>query len=281
MRTPSRQPTPLMKTSLPEEIELHRDNMWRREETLKIETVADATRFIEEVGFCAAMTDARKEMPSIYIAVCGRREVQTPRNVQKDVECSAAWVLKDETFARGKMYYGKITKAQSIFVAPRLIPAFNALFGVPKNQEKKVLSPNAQTILKTLRQEWESSSGDLRKESGIADRKDFNKALDELQNRLKVVPSECLYEPKFTYVWTLAEARFPEHLKQKTDREIALTEIARAFLNGAGQTATKTLAQNIGVTPLEANLGFLNLVETGFAAQIEPGVFRLQEIDCK
>lgn len=268
----------LFSVLLPEEIELYRDKMWRREETLKIETVADATKFIGEVGFCAAMTDARKEMPSIYRAVCGRRDVLTPRNVQKDVECSAAWVLKDETFARGKMYYGKITKAQSIFVAPNLIPAFNALFGVSKNQEKERLSPNAQTILKTLRQEWESSSGDLRKESGINDRKDFNKALDELQNRLKVVPSECLYEPKFTYIWTLAEARFPEQLKQKLDRETALTEIARAFLNGAGQTSAKTLAQNIGITALEANLGFLNLVEADFARQIEPGVFRLTKI---
>ena len=52
---------------------------------------------------------------------------------------------------------------------------------------------------------WESSSADLRKAAGIADRAEFNKALDELQNRLKVVPADVLYEPKFTYIWTLAE----------------------------------------------------------------------------
>lgn len=263
---------------LPEEIESHRDKMWRRDETLRIETVADAERFIREVGFCAAMTDARKEMPSIYIAVCGRREVQTPKNVQKDVECSAAWVLKDETFNRGRMYYGKITKAHSIFVAPNLISAFNALFGVSKKGEKEILSANAAIILAALRKEWESSSGDLRKESGVADRKEFNKAMDELQHKLKIVPSECLYEPTFTYVWTLAETRFPAELKEKLTREAALTEIARAYLNGAGQTSSKHLAKIIGVTPLETNLGFLNLVEENFAVQIEPGTFILKQL---
>ncbi len=263
---------------LPEEIELHRDKMWRRDETLRLETVAEAERFIEDVGFCAAMTDARKEMPSIYIAVCGRREVRTPKNVQKDVECSTAWVLKDEVFNRGRVYYGKITKSQSIFVAPRLISAFNALFGVQKTREKKSLSANALIILSTLRKEWESASGDLRKESGVTDRKEFNKAMDELQHKLKVVPSECLYEPTFTYVWTLAEARFPEQLKEKLSRETALTEIARAFLHGAGQTSSRELAKLIGVTPLEINLGFLNLVEEKFAASSESGVYRLNHL---
>lgn len=259
---------------LPEEIEAHRDKYWRRDETLRIETAADAERFVEEVGFCAAMTDARKELPSFYIAVCARREVQTPRNVQKDVECSAAWVLKDEVLRRGRVYYGKIT-GQSIFVAPRLVPAFNAIFGVPKNQEKERLSANAKAILAVLREEWESASADLRNDTGISDRKEFNKAMDELQSRMKVIPSEVLYEPKFTYIWTLAEVRFPDELNQKLDRETALTEIARAFLQGAGQTSSKSLAKNIGITPLEANLGFLNLVEEGFAVQIEGGVFRL------
>lgn len=252
--------------------------MWRRNEDARIETASEAEKFVEAVGFCAAMTDARREMPSIYIAVCARRDVQTPRNVQKDLECSQAWVLKDETFHRGRVYYGKIIKAGSVFVAPRLIAAFNTLFGVPKSQEKERLSPDANTILAVLRQEWEASSGELRAAAKIPDRKNFNKALDELQNRLKVVPSECLYEPKFTYIWTLAEARFPEQLTQKMPRETALTEIARAYLTGAGQTTSKTLAQIIGISALEANLGFLNLVETNFAQQIEPGVFRLTNV---
>ena len=36
---------------LSEQIELHRDHMWRRDEDLRIESAIDAERFIEDVGF--------------------------------------------------------------------------------------------------------------------------------------------------------------------------------------------------------------------------------------
>ena len=35
---------------LPEQIELHRDRMWRRDEDLRIESAIDAERFSEDVG---------------------------------------------------------------------------------------------------------------------------------------------------------------------------------------------------------------------------------------
>ena len=36
---------------LPEQIELHRDRMWRRDEDLRVESALAAERFIEDVGF--------------------------------------------------------------------------------------------------------------------------------------------------------------------------------------------------------------------------------------
>ena len=264
---------------LSEEIENYRDRKWRREEELKIETVADAERFVAEVGFCGGLTDVRTPMPSLYIAVCGRREAFVPRNVQKDVETSLAWTLKDDVLRRGRVFYAKLAKAKSMFVAPRLVPAFNCLFGVPKAEEKEKLSLNARKILEVLRRDWEQASADLRAEAGIADRKIFNKALDELQAKMKVVPCEVLYEPKFTYIWTLAEARFPEELKQKISGETAIKEIAKAFLNAAGEVSSREFARLIGVTPLEANLGFLLLVQDAIARQVEKGVFRLKELN--
>ena len=69
---------------LPEEIEEHRDAHWLRSEPLRVETVEQAERFINEVGFAACMTDRRRPGPSLFIAVCGRRDAVMPRNVQKD-----------------------------------------------------------------------------------------------------------------------------------------------------------------------------------------------------
>ena len=59
----------------------------------------EAERFIEQVGFAACLTDCRRPGPSLYVAVCGRRDAVMPRNVQKDPEASLTWVLKDEIIA--------------------------------------------------------------------------------------------------------------------------------------------------------------------------------------
>ena len=155
-----------MKT-LPEEIEQYRDRKWRREEALKVETAQQVEEMVEDLGFCLGLTDARKSLPSVYIAVCGRRDAHMPRNVQKDPEASAAWVLKDEVIARGRMYYAKLVKGHSMFLAPRMVPYFNAIWGVPKSKEKDELSENARKVLKVLRKEWEMATADLRAECGF------------------------------------------------------------------------------------------------------------------
>jgi hypothetical protein len=116
--------------TIPEEVEAYRDRTWRRMPELRVETAVEAEQLVESLGFCAAMTDARRGGPSLYISVCGRRDAYTPRNVQKDPECSLAWITKDELMRRGRVYYAKLAKGRSTFIARRLIPHFNAVWGV-------------------------------------------------------------------------------------------------------------------------------------------------------
>ena len=265
-----------MKT-LPEEIEQFRDRKWRREEILKIETAPEVEALVEDLGFCLALTDSRTNLPSVYIAVCGRRDAYSPKNVQKDYEMSLAWTLKDEVMRRGKVYYGKLCKGRAMFVAPRLVPFFNAVWGVPKAKEKEVLSETANKVLKVLRKEWESATADLRADAKIEDRAKLTKALDELQRAMKVVPQEVLYQPKFTYIWTLAEARFPKELSKKISREEGLKEIARAYLKMCGTTLRGELAKALGISRKEAGLANHALVDEGFAERLSVGVYRVSE----
>src|SRR4030095_3155229 len=240
--------------ALTEEIEAYRDQMWRRLPELRVETALDAERMVESLGFCSTLTDARRPGPSLYIAVCGRRDAFMPRNVQKDPEASLAWFIKDEVLRRGRVYYAKLVKGKSTFIAPRLIPHFNALWGVPRRKESELLSENALAILKVLRREWEMGTRDLRVESRVADRAKFTRAIDELQRAMKVIPGEVLYEP-FTYIWTLAEGGFPKELSTKVPRRDALREIARAFLGSAGQNVLGELSRVTGLSRPDAGLG--------------------------
>jgi hypothetical protein len=243
---------------------------------MRVEDAVEAEKLIESVGFCAAMTDARRVGPSLYVSVCGRRDAHMPRNVQKDPESSLAWRIKDDVMRRGRIYYAKLAGGRATFFARQLVPHFNALWGVPRRKEREMLTEDARTILRVLRREWEMATADLRHASKISDRAIFTRALDELQRTMKVVPGEVLYEPWFTYIWTLAEGRFADELTIKVSREEALKEVARAFLHGAGMTVRGELARATGLSRPDG-LGNRALVVEDYAARIENGVYVLSD----
>lgn len=263
------------KPQIPADIEDYRDARWRREATRCVGSVPEAERFIEQVGFAACLTDSRRPGPSLYLAVCGRRDAVLPRHVQKDPETSLAWTLKDQMVRRSKLYYAKLARGKAMFIAPRMVPHFFSIWGVRRSEERKRLSPNARAVLKVLRKEWEMASSDLRKESGLTDRAAFTRAMDELQAAMIVVPSEAVYLPKFTYLWTLGIGRFPDALLRRGDRDAALREIARCFLAGAGMTIPGELARVTGLSRPEAGLGNRALVAEGFATSSARGFYEL------
>ena len=260
---------------IPEEIEEFRDERWRREATRQVETALEAERFVEQIGFAACLTDSRRPGPSLYVAVCGRRDAVMPRNVQKDPEASLTWGLKDEIVRRGKVYYAKLARGKTMFLAPRMIPYFHAVWGMRRSEEKRRLSRNARAILHVLRKEWEMGTADLRDESGVKDRTAFTRGMDELQAAMIVVPSEVFYQPKFTYIWTLGVGRFPEALVRRVSRDTALREIARCFLAGAGMTIPGEMARVTGLPRPEAGRGNRALVAEGFALMHAPGLYEL------
>jgi hypothetical protein len=261
---------------IPPDVEEHRDERWCRESTRQVETAVEAERFIEQVGFAACLTDARRPGPSLYVAVCGRRDAVMPRNVQKDPEAALTWTLKDEMVGRGKVYYAKLARGKAMFLAPRMIPHFHAVWGVRRADEPRRLSRDARAILRVLRREWEMGTADLRAESGVPDRRVFTRGLDELQAAMLVVPSQVVYRP-FTYIWTLGVGRFPDALRRRIDREEALAEIARCFLAGARVTFPGELARVTGLSRPEAGRGNRALVAEGYATSPSRGEYRLAD----
>ena len=261
--------------ALPSDIEDYRDTRWWRDPTRSIETAVDAERFVEQVGFAACLTDARRPGPSLYVAVCGRRDAVMPRHVQHDPEASLAWTLKDDLLRRGKVYYAKLAGGRATFIAARMLPYFHAIWGLRRVDEARRLSAPARRILRVLRHEWEMGTADLRAESGVKDRSAFSRALDELQAAMIVIPGDVIYTP-FTYIWTLGVGRFPDGLRRRISRETALREIARCFLTGAGLTVPGELARVTGLSRSDAGLGNRALVAEGFATMQARGTYRLR-----
>jgi hypothetical protein len=264
---------------IPEAVETFRDNHWHRDSVFPIESPAAAERFIERVGFAGCLLDSRRPGPSLYIAVCGRRDAVLPRHVQHDPEASLTWTLKDQIAARGQTYYGKLARGRAMFVAPRMIPYFHAIWGIRRGEESTRLSRPAQAILRVLRHEWEMATADLRTDAKIDNRVEFTRAMDELQSAMIVVPSAVHYVPKFTYIWTLAVGRFPDALRRRVRRQDAVRELARCFLAGAGGTVPGELARVTGLSRQEAGLGNRALVAEGYAVMTAPGCYQLTQLE--
>ena len=59
---------------------------------------------------------------------------------------------QDDLVRRGKVYYGKLVGARTMFVAPRLIRAMPS--GDTPGRRARRLGRPAQAILRVLRREW-------------------------------------------------------------------------------------------------------------------------------
>ena len=174
---------------------------------------------------------------------------------------------------RGRVYYAKLAGGRSMFVAPRLISHFVAVWMPRRKDESGVLSDAARRVLKVLRREHELATADLRAESGVTERATFTRALDELQRQMKVIPQDVIYQPTFSYIWMLAEDRFGEELRKRVTRKTALREIARAYLVGAGMTLLGETARASGLSRVEAGAGNHQLVDEGYAIRVRPGIY--------
>ena len=175
---------------------------------------------------------------------------------------------------RGRVYYAKLAGGRSMFVAPRLVSHFAAAWMPRRKDEPHALSANAERVLKVLRREHELATADLRAESGVNERAAFTRALDELQRAMKVIPQDVIYQP-FSYIWGLAEDRFPEELRKRVTRKTALREIARAYLAGAGMSLLGETARACGLSRVEAGSGNHQLVDEGYAIRIRQGIYAL------
>lgn len=215
-----------------EYLERLRDRTLRRLPSLRVHSAAGALRFINEVGLASLFATRGLNLPCLWVAVCGRREPQFPEHSHHDPEVGLAWDLKDQLPAEGKVFYAKLVRGKPTFVAWDVFPDVYRLFGPKRDYVAEyrdgLLSPPAKVILDALHRRRPQETFELKLATGLArprQRRTFDAAMAELQQKLYVAMSEARYEP-FTYVWDLVAARFPEPVAGARRRR--LREAARA-----------------------------------------------------
>lgn len=237
-----------------EQIEQRRDRTLRRLPALRVQGPGCAVRFINEVGLASLFATRGLHLPCLWVAVCGRRDPQFPHHTHHDPEVGLAWNLKDQLPAAGRVFYAKLIRGKPTFVALDLLADVYRLFGPQRDYVRLyrdgLLSPPAKAILDALHRKRPQETFELKLNTNLArpsQRRVFDNAMTEVQQRLFVAMREVRYEP-FTYVWDLVAARFPTHVAEARRRSprSAACAVATRYLTGVIYAGRRHLASVVG-----------------------------------
>jgi hypothetical protein len=242
-----------------QDVEAWRDRTFRRVPERRVRGERSALQFVDEAGFCFTLSDFGLPVPSLYVAVCGRRRPRWPKHTHHDPEIGLTWNLKDSLPAKRLTYYGKLVKGKPTLVSLGLFPAFCALIREGKGSGDYIvdyrqgrMTRAAVLILEVLNDRGVLATPDLRKAvamHGAERTAEFDRAMAELQRGLWIVKVEEVYDPDFYYRWDLLDNWLPEPLLSARDlgREDAARRLVAAYLKGAAASQTRFLAGLFGL----------------------------------
>jgi hypothetical protein len=226
----------------------------------RVRTVADASRFIERVGYCMLFPALGAALPSLYFAAAGRQHVTW------DKYSVLIWDWKAELPRRRLAFYGKYFKGRGSFISLSQLPYFLAMresvFGENDFEQcyaEGQISADACAIWKVLAEQGACATLGLRHAAKMetpAGNVRFKRAMLGLQRRLIVVHFGAEQE---TESWTsgkfnLTLRAFPMQMKQA--REInckdARAKIADKYLSIYPDAEAMQVARVFGWSKAEA-----------------------------
>jgi hypothetical protein len=202
------------------QIDTIRAGNYRRTKTLRVQTIEQARRFVNDVGFCFFWPIQGVELPNLFHAIAGR--VRDVPNEHNDPDISKCWGWKDQSLGQKRWYYGKLLHKKATMVSMALLPAFYALspnFGSDEDYlqdyEAGLLSFEAKSIFEVLMKSGPMDTVKLRKESRLsaeASKATFERALVELQGTLRILPVGVAEAGawRYAFVYDLVTRHLPD-----------------------------------------------------------------------
>ncbi len=233
-----------------------RDIRWPR----RVNSAADAVRFIDSAGFCLLFPVKNVPLPSLYCAMARGIPVSWDKYTAK------LWEWKDELPLRRRALYTKYFRGRGTFISRAMLPNFLALRGRPARISDYEafyaagrVSHGAYTLWKTLAEHGPLATLELRhacKMDSKAGNTRFKKAILELQGLLVVTHFGAEQE---TEAWAsnrleLIARAFPEEAQQSrgVTPQAARTAIAKKYLEWRADAEPAALARLFGWTRAEA-----------------------------
>jgi hypothetical protein len=265
------------------QIQKRRDERYRLRKTLRLKDADDIRQFVNEVGVCLLFPVQNVEMPNVYQAVAGYAKDMTAKH--DDPAISLTWNTKDRSLDQRWWYYGKLLRNKATLVSLELLPAFYALsenFGEEDDYlheyQAGMLSADAKNIYEALLKNGAMHAIELKRKSNLYGdelKSKFDKALNELQTGLKVLPVGIAEAGawRYAFIYEIVSRWFPDVSSeaQKLSRSEARAIIMKHHLQNVIAASQK---QIVGVFSWSARE-----VEAATKQLVELGVVDLAEIE--
>jgi len=218
----------------------------------RITSPADAIQFVNQRGFIFFWPVKGIVLPSLWVAFTGDRPVPD----EHDDPGHKTWVWKDDSLDKGYWYYSKLLRKRATFISLQVIPNFYALspnYGDPEQdylieyQEGK-LTQECKLVYEALLNEGPLDTITLRKKARMSSDSSegrFNKALEDLQVNLRIMPSGVSDAGSwhYSYIYDCTHRRFPQLVEQagKITEMDARDTLVDLYLTSVGAAQSKEI----------------------------------------
>ena len=221
-----------------EKVERYRDRTFRRRPSLAVKGTRSALAFIQQVGFCTAFS-VHPHLACLWVAASGERRPRMPHHTHSDPVLGLTWDLKDRLPDARQVFYARLLCGKPSLISLEFLPSFYRLFGTPtEGLPHSGLGLVEQGILDWLSTRPPQPTYQLRLHGdfrGPLSKPRYEKAIGRLQEKLLVLKTRTVYEPKFTYYWGLVEKTFPKEVRKagRLSRQGALRKILQRYFDTA------------------------------------------------
>jgi hypothetical protein len=260
------------------QFQAYRSRTFRLAPRLRLRSVDQAVRFVDERGFVYFWPIKGVDLPSLWVAVAGDRPVAD----EHDDAGHVTWGWKDSLLGARRWYYAKLLRGKATMVSLAVMPYFYALsdnFGGADDYlleyEAGRLSQESKLIFEMLKERGPLDTVALRRETRLTSREAnsrFERALTELQAGLKILPIGVAKAGawRYAFIYELADRHYPDLAEQARPitRRQAREHLADLYLQSVGAAREAQVASLFRWKPADAAAACQALAACGRAQRL-------------
>ncbi len=256
-------------------LEHHRSITFNTLPGRQLRSAEQAVDFVNQRGFVYFWPIKGITLPSLWVATAGDRPVAD----EHDDPGHTTWGWKDELLPKKVWYYARVLHRRNTMLSLEALPYFYALspnYGDPENDyldqyEQGLMTNEARSVYEALLRKGPLDTISLRKEahmSGTGSDSRFNRALEDLQIELKVLPVAVTEAGAWRYAFQYDIV--PHHFPHLIEEAGAITEpqarrwILERYFSSVGAAEKRDAARLFGWRPDALERTLKTLLSDGF-----------------